>query len=69
MLKNQLPPFFLKIGLLFWFFNHNLVIFKVTAIKLCMLQVYNNSLDMLSVVYVQSNVMWSKTVGKIRERL
>ena len=24
---------------------------------------------MLSVVYVQSNVMWSKTVGKIHERL
>jgi len=80
VLKSHLPPLFLKIGLWFWFFHHNFVVCTVTAITLCMLQVYTNSLVlfygfvlfcsyMLSVMHVRSNVMWSKIVGKIRESL
>ena len=44
VLENQLQPLFLKIGLLVWFFHHNFVICKVTAIKLWMLQAYTNGL-------------------------
>ena len=44
VLEKQLPPPFLKIGLLFRLFHHNFVIFKVTAIQVCMLQAYTNSL-------------------------
>ena len=43
-LENQLPPLFLKIGLLVSFVHHNFVICKVTAITLWIPQAYTNSL-------------------------
>ena len=57
VLEKQLPPPYLKIGVLFRLFHYNFVIFKVTAIQLCMLQAYTNSLVFVyGYLYPFSNV-------------
>ena len=57
VLEKQLPSLFLKIGLLFWICHHNIVIFKVIAIKLCMIQTCTISLVLFyGYVYAFSSV-------------
>ena len=76
MPENQLPTLSLKIGLLFCFVSiialsfvklqpQNFECHKLVPIAwFCSMDIY-----MLLVVHVQSNVIWSKTIGKIREGL